>query len=530
MIGGRVLRGLYYPVVVGGAVALNWGATASGLVHDDALPLLNLAISLLCIAVLWLSERALPYHKDWLVGRGDFFADCAQSLVVLPLLVKLAQVLDAHAFALVPRVDVVDLSALPLALQVVAALVVAELLFYAMHRAAHAWPPWWRLHRVHHGAPRVYWGNAGRFHALDIALQFPIYFAPLFLFGLTPQAFSLFLTLNSVTGLLEHANVDFTAGPLNFVFNSAELHRRHHAQELALANSNYGKVLCIWDLVFRTHHIERTFTGPVGADRPVPVTLLAQFADPFRVAVLVVALVVVGAACATVPLPSSASAPGAQATVARVVRGRGALPHCVVASDGRAVTFAWDQADRYQRTISARVDDRCDGGGARYDFPRGGHDIFGIALPDDVVDALEQARMGADELRPARVSAEALSQTAYSLPENQWLTQRYGHGFAASVYAAWLQAQPDNQRARRELERLVDGVLAQSDDSAVLELKKRAPNVVVLVSMGFGWDPDVDENTKDYVKAFLESVRTLGIPVDVLHHATWGGLEENAAV
>ncbi len=272
-----MIRAVYYPAVVGAAVAFHLAALPY--VTVEQLPLVNLAVSAIFIPLIWLSERLLPHHAPWLEGRGDFLADVLQSLLVLPIVARLAEELDR---SVVPALRVFP-TGTPALVQALCALVVAELLFYWVHRLAHHWLPMWKLHAVHHGAPRVYWGNAGRFHPLDLALTFPIYFAPLFLLGVSPQAFSLFLTMNAVTGLLEHANVDFRAGPLNYVFNTAELHRFHHADGVDDSRCNYGKVLTIWDVVFRTHRYRPDArVGAVGAGEPVPVTFFAQLLHPFR--------------------------------------------------------------------------------------------------------------------------------------------------------------------------------------------------------------------------------------------------------
>ena len=271
-----MIRALYYPVMVFGAVAA-W-LVASRHVSADQLPLLNLAISAVVIPLVILSERLLPFHRDWLRGRGDFVADVVASLVVLPVIVALAEALDRAAL---PTLELLPTDS-HVVVEVVVALVLAEFMHFWVHRLAHHWAPMWRLHAVHHGAPRVYWGNAGRFHPLDLAVIFPLYFAPVVLLGISPQAFSLFMVMNAVTGILEHANVDFRAGPLNYLFNSAELHRFHHANDVVTSRHNYGKVLCIWDLVFGTHKVAPGgFAGELGAGQPVPVTFFAQLAHPF---------------------------------------------------------------------------------------------------------------------------------------------------------------------------------------------------------------------------------------------------------
>jgi ornithine lipid hydroxylase len=114
-----------------------------------------------------------------------------------------------------------------------------------------------------------------------------IYFLPLYLFAFPREVTVLFVSANIITGLLEHANIRFKAGPFNYVFNSAELHRWHHSQVFAEANQNFGKVLCVWDLVFGTwlgrDDQEMGDVGLTPGEGLVPPTLRGQWSEPFRV-------------------------------------------------------------------------------------------------------------------------------------------------------------------------------------------------------------------------------------------------------
>jgi sterol desaturase/sphingolipid hydroxylase (fatty acid hydroxylase superfamily) len=72
--------------------------------------------------------------------------------------------------------------------------------------------------------------------------------------GAPPKVAGALPVMNAVTGLLEHANVAFSAGPLNYFFNTAELHRWHHSTDPVLSSRNFGKTLSHWDWVFGTAH------------------------------------------------------------------------------------------------------------------------------------------------------------------------------------------------------------------------------------------------------------------------------------
>src|SRR5581483_5168107 len=109
-------------------------------------------------------------------------------------------------------------------------------------------------------------------------------------------------------------------------------------------------------------------------------------------------------------------------------------------------------------------------------------------------------------------------------------TKKYGHGLTGALYAKSLAERPGNQQARDEIVRIVDDELAEGDAVANADIAAKTKNVVVLVSMGFGWDNKIDEHTVSYVKDFLETVRALGAEVDVMDRDPFGSLEGNTAL
>jgi sterol desaturase/sphingolipid hydroxylase (fatty acid hydroxylase superfamily) len=283
----RTFRVAFYPAVV----VLAAGAHLA-LARDLAIGLhgtVTAGISLALLAILLLLERLMPYRRDWIESRSDIVADVVQTNVVLPLACRFNEIAIGAGLAwfaaqglwqpLVP-------SLLPFAGQVLLGLLIAEFCYYWLHRSGHKWQGLWRFHAVHHGALRVYSLNAGRFHVVDATLSTLVYLAPLLLIGISPEAMALIATLNAVTGFLEHANVDFEAGALNRIFNTAQLHRWHHVAEPGRDDCNFGKVLSIWDQAFGTWRLPaERLSGPVGlrqGEPQVPGSFWAQVAYPWR--------------------------------------------------------------------------------------------------------------------------------------------------------------------------------------------------------------------------------------------------------
>lgn len=210
------------------------------------------------VFIFILLEKYFPYNHKWQEGKKDFKTDLLQTFVALPIASKLAEVLipllliyPASLFSNWLNIDFLD--SMPFFFQFAVVLVFCELFFYWIHRWSHVSPFLWKFHAVHHGAERVYWANSGRFHFVDAFYTSFMYYLPAFFMGASIEVFILIITFSGVTGFLEHINIYFKAGPLNYVFNTAELHRWHHSTTIEESNKNYGKSLIVWDIVFGTY-------------------------------------------------------------------------------------------------------------------------------------------------------------------------------------------------------------------------------------------------------------------------------------
>lgn len=266
-----VIRWLVFPLLISGAttaayVALERGVSAAVVIVGCG------SATALIIALL---ERWLPYAQAWRRPRRDVATDLLHA-ATSGLLVESLPGLVPTAFQLWP--------AWPTAPQLGLALVVAELLQYTLHRLHHECRPLWRLHAVHHSALRLYWLNSTRTHPLEALLNTAATMTPLILLGVGTPVLALYAVFASTFRMLQHSNVDVRLGPLNWIFSMSEVHRWHHSRRVDEANANYGAVLLLWDLVFRTRRVpaDRTASLDVGLDMPeFPTGYLAQVASPF---------------------------------------------------------------------------------------------------------------------------------------------------------------------------------------------------------------------------------------------------------
>jgi sterol desaturase/sphingolipid hydroxylase (fatty acid hydroxylase superfamily) len=242
-------------------------------------------------AILAIGERLLPYRDSWLHSQNDLRTDTAW-FATNGLLNRLLEppVLAAAAVGggwLATRVGVgLWPGHWPWLAQLVAALLVAEFFEYWFHRSMHEIDVLWRFHATHHSAPRLYWLNAVRFHAVDYVVVGIVKLIPLALLGAGVEVFALVNGFAAVHGAYQHANLPVRLGPLNWVFSMTELHRWHHSPKVSEANHNYGGNLILWDIVFGTRFLpdDRDAPAEIGMESlpEFPMGYWQQLISPLR--------------------------------------------------------------------------------------------------------------------------------------------------------------------------------------------------------------------------------------------------------
>ena len=235
----------------------------------------------LCIALL---ERAMPHERLWLANDGQMGPDLAhtvlnkgmaQVIVVMILVTGFAKWLEPSGGPLWPETW-------PLFAQIALGLVVVEAGLYWKHRLAHEWPWLWRFHAVHHSVTRLWFFNTGRFHVVDTATGLLVGMPVLLLLGAPQPVLLMVSAVTAVIGMLTHSNIEMRCGPLNYVFNTPELHRWHHSKVLDEGNRNYGENLMLFDMIFGTYiNPPRRPPADIGIEAPMPPNFLGQLKAPF---------------------------------------------------------------------------------------------------------------------------------------------------------------------------------------------------------------------------------------------------------
>jgi sterol desaturase/sphingolipid hydroxylase (fatty acid hydroxylase superfamily) len=249
------------------------------------------ALVLAAYAIIAVLERVLPYRDSWLNSRGDLRTDTAW-FATNGLLNRMLEppVLAAAALGAARLSGWLGAPMWPAdwpwLAQLALALLIAEFFEYWFHRLMHENAFLWRFHATHHSAPRLYWLNAVRFHAVDYIMVGIVKLVPLALLGAGVEIFALVNLFAAVHGSYQHANRPVRLGPLNWIFSMTELHRWHHSRFVSEANHNYGGNLILWDIVFNTRWlpIDREPPEDIGMEEmpDFPTGYFQQLLSPLR--------------------------------------------------------------------------------------------------------------------------------------------------------------------------------------------------------------------------------------------------------
>jgi sterol desaturase/sphingolipid hydroxylase (fatty acid hydroxylase superfamily) len=143
--------------------------------------------------------------------------------------------------------------------------IVFDFFDYWIHRAQHAWRPWWALHSLHHAQRQMTCWSDNRNHLLDDVLRDVLMVCLAFLIGISPSQFVLIVVLMQLSESLQHANLRLSFGKIGELFwVSPRFHRLHHSIEYGFGH-NFGVLLPVWDILFGTAHFEDRY-GPTGVD------------------------------------------------------------------------------------------------------------------------------------------------------------------------------------------------------------------------------------------------------------------------
>jgi sterol desaturase/sphingolipid hydroxylase (fatty acid hydroxylase superfamily) len=172
---------------------------------------------------------------------------------------------------------------LPLWQQCLAILLIQDIMMYWIHRLFHTgWA--WKVHAVHHSPKVLDWMSASRFHPLNTLLSYCVPDVTVLLLGFAPEALAILVPVNVIWSSMVHANLNWTFGPLRYLFASPVFHRWHHTTGEEGLNKNFAPTFPFLDVVFGTFYMplaklpEEFGTG----EADFPEGFWGQLIHPFR--------------------------------------------------------------------------------------------------------------------------------------------------------------------------------------------------------------------------------------------------------
>ncbi|WP_212743027.1 sterol desaturase family protein [Sphingopyxis sp. 2PD] len=254
---------------------------------DWLLGFIDVKAILIVLLIFGPLERMLPARPQQPALRRAWTTDAVHCVVNrIPIGIGLGLVAALSIWlgdAAVPASFRASVAAQPLWLQTIILMLLADLIFYAMHRLFHTVPALWRIHAIHHSISDLDWLAAYRIHPLDQILTKGASLIPAFALGFSDAALAIFFVVFQWHTLLLHSNVRIGFGPFSWLVASPCFHHWHHANDPAHWNRNFAAQFPLWDILFGTAQMRRdAMPDRYGIEDPVPPGYGRQMVYPFQ--------------------------------------------------------------------------------------------------------------------------------------------------------------------------------------------------------------------------------------------------------
>jgi sterol desaturase/sphingolipid hydroxylase (fatty acid hydroxylase superfamily) len=236
-----------YPFLVGGGFLFAIFAVRSGMNRAAAVP----AVLFPTIVISIIAEWKHPLKQEWSMTKRTVFRRDVPYLVIASIVARASEAgVTEIARRTLPSKGFGIMARLPIAVQIVLAVLLFDLLWYGYHRFAHTNGRLWRVHGAHHAPSQMYVLMHGVFHPFDeLFVRFVLGLVVFRGVGFQPDASFLAVMLIGSVGIISHINADIRIWAFNHLLMGPQLHRYHHS---ATHRGNYGTVTSIWDQIFGT--------------------------------------------------------------------------------------------------------------------------------------------------------------------------------------------------------------------------------------------------------------------------------------
>ena len=231
-------------------------------------------------------EKLFPKYRDQVILRDewnlDFIYFCINHLLISVLLLVGNYIVSQLHWAMNSDLQA-TLQALPLAVQVLLVLIVADFILYWEHRTFHEVKHLWPFHAVHHSVETMDWLAGSRSHIVATIIERSLVMVALYLLGVDKAALDIYVTIAALQAIIIHSNLNIPWGPLKFIVVTPQYHHWHHSSEAPAIDTNYAAHTVLFDRLFGTYHMPIAhWPAHYGTTRRLPRTLIGQFLHPFK--------------------------------------------------------------------------------------------------------------------------------------------------------------------------------------------------------------------------------------------------------
>lgn len=246
-------------------------------------------LDLLVMTVVFVPlERFWPLHPgqktfrpEWTTDSFYFVATHLPAQLLTFLMVMPALLLTK--WLAIPQLQAI-VQSWPYLVQLVAAILIADLGQYAVHRMFHKVPFLWRFHSIHHSIKTLDWIAGSRSHFFDIVITRGLVMIPMMVCGFPRGVLAGYLVFVSFHATFCHTDFRPDAPWLERYLVTVRYHHWHHAADKEAVDVNFAIHFPFIDRLFGTHHLPKdAWPQRYGLlDDNVPPGFFAQLFAPFK--------------------------------------------------------------------------------------------------------------------------------------------------------------------------------------------------------------------------------------------------------
>ncbi len=246
-------------------------------------------LSLLTYGVIFIVlEKIFPLRKTQWILRDEWFLDMKyyffNHLFWWIVLILINYIIQNYLNFLIWNDLQSYINSISIFLQVIFIFLITDFLQYWIHRAYHQIPFLWKIHAVHHSAPKMDWLAWSRLHILELAITRSSILIAVVLIWFSESAVNIYIVIVGFWATFIHLNMNVKIPYLDKVFVWPKFHHWHHSKSKEAIDKNFAWQLAFYDILFWTALYKKDYPKSYGIVSPknFPKTFRAQTFYPFK--------------------------------------------------------------------------------------------------------------------------------------------------------------------------------------------------------------------------------------------------------